>query len=32
MVERATKVKRAGRLSTPVGEVPIPNVDDLPMP
>ena len=32
MVERATKVKRAGRLSTPVGEVPIPNVDELPMP
>ena len=26
------KVKRAGRWATPVGEVPIPNVDELPLP
>lgn len=30
IVPRATKVKRAGRLATPVGEVPIPSVDELP--
>lgn len=28
LVERVTKVKRAGRLATPVGEVPVPTVEE----
>lgn len=28
LVKRATNVKRAGRLATPVGEVPVPNVEE----
>jgi hypothetical protein len=30
MVERRTKVKRAGQVATPVGNVPIPTLDELP--
>lgn len=30
VLARKAKVKRAGRWATPVGEVPIPNVDELP--
>jgi hypothetical protein len=32
LVPRTAKVKRAGRWASPVGEVPIPNVDELPLP
>jgi len=32
VMAQKTKVKRVGRWATPVGEMPIPNVDELPMP
>jgi len=32
VLPRQAKVKRAGRWASPVGEVPIPNVDELPLP
>jgi hypothetical protein len=32
LITRKAKVKRAGRWATPVGEVPIPNIDELPLP
>jgi len=30
LVKRAAGVKRAGRVATPVGEVPVPNLDEMP--
>jgi hypothetical protein len=32
LVERVASAKRAGRWATPVGEVPVPTVDELPLP
>ena len=32
LLARAAKVKRAGRWATPVGEVPVPSVDELTLP